>query len=176
MITGKYLLYDDRILKVLNSYFPQGENCAHPVKFAAKRKFYMSYLENHCLPSDPIILLNIAPEDIDIGLDEKNTHRWLKEGVASFLPEERQWYKALMSWGLYDTYRKLFPASEQLFSWFSYRTKAFEREPKRGLRIDQILCAKSLIDHVVDAGISYGIRNMEKSSGHSPVWITFDLI
>mgnify|MGYP002016797119 FL=1 len=181
MIIGEYALSDGRILKVLNGYFPQGENRDHPIKFPAKQRFYqdlMSYLENHCLPSDPIIVMgdfNIAPEDVDIGIGEKNAQRWLKEGATSFLPEEREWYNTLLSWGLFDTYRKLFPQSEELFSWFNYRTKAFEREPKRGLRIDQILCTETLIDQVVDAGISYDIRGMEKPSDHCPVWAEFDL-
>lgn len=181
MIIGQYTLSDGRILKVLNGYFPQGENRDHPKKFPAKRRFYkdlMNYLAKHCSPNDPIIVMgdfNIAPEDIDIGIDEKNIKRWLKEGATSFLPEERQWYETLLSWGLHDTYRKVFPTSEKLFSWFNYRTKAFEREPKRGLRIDQILCTKSLIDQVIDAGISYDIRGMEKPSDHCPIWAEFDV-
>ena len=181
MIIGQYSLSDGRILKVLNGYFPQGENRDHPVKFPAKRRFYkdlMNYLETYCSPADPIIVMgdfNIAPEDSDIGFDEKNTQRWLKEGATSFLPEERQWYETLLSWGLFDTYRKVFPKSEKLFSWFNYRTKAFDREPKRGLRIDQILCTETMIGQVIDAGISYEIRGMEKPSDHCPIWVEFDL-
>ena len=179
MIIGHYPLSDGRTLKVLNGYFPQGENRDHPVKFPAKRAFYadlMTYLNSHCDPGDPIILMgdfNIAPEDTDIGIGEQNAKRWLREGSTSFLPEEREWYETLMQWGFHDTYRKLYPESDELFSWFNYRTRAFDRDPKRGLRIDQILCTESLIDSVVAAGIDYEIRGMEKPSDHCPIWAEF---
>ena len=181
MIVGHYPMADGRILKILNGYFPQGENRDHPVKFPAKRQFYvdlMTYLETHCDPADPIVVMgdfNIAPEDTDIGIGEQNAKRWLREGSTSFLPEEREWYSKLMAWGLFDTYRKLYPDSEELYSWFNYRTRAFDRDPKRGLRIDQILCTASLLDHVIDAGISYEIRGMTKPSDHCPIWAEFDL-
>ena len=181
MIVGHYPMADGRTLKVLNGYFPQGENRDHPVKFPAKRAFYadlMTYLEQHCEPSEPIVVMgdfNIAPEDTDVGIGEQNAKRWLREGSTSFLPEERDWYSKLMAWGLFDTYRKLYPESDELYSWFNYRTRAFDREPKRGLRIDQILCTEPLIDHVIDAGISYEIRGMTKPSDHCPIWAEFDL-
>ena len=154
MIVGHYPLADGRTLKVMNGYFPQGENRDHPIKFPAKRAFYadlMTYLENHCSPGDPLIIMgdfNIAPEDTDVGIGEQNAKRWLREGSTSFLPEEREWYDKLMAWGLHDTYRKLFPESEEFYSWFNYRTRAFERDPKRGLRIDQILCTGVVHAHI----------------------------
>ena len=40
--------------------------------------------------------------------------------------------------GFKDSYRKLEPDSSHTLSWFDYRSKAFEDEPKRGLRIDHI--------------------------------------
>ena len=78
-----------------------------------------------------------------------------------------------MQWGFHDTYRKLYPESDELYSWFNYRTRAFDRDPKRGLRIDQILCTESLLDSVVAAGIDYEIRGMEKPSDHCPIWAEF---
>jgi len=177
MIIGHYPMADGRTLKVMNGYFPQGEKRDHPIKFPAKRAFYedlMTYLEEHCDPSEPLIVMgdfNIAPEDTDIGIGEANAKRWLREGSTSFLPEEREWYAKMMAWGLHDTYRKLYPDSEELYSWFNYRTRAFDREPKRGLRIDQILCTEPLIDSVIGAGISYELRGMVKPSDHCPIWV-----
>ncbi|NNJ73448.1 MAG: exodeoxyribonuclease III [Enterobacterales bacterium] len=181
MIIGHYPMTDGRTLKVLNGYFPQGENRDHPIKFPAKRQFYidlMTYLEEHCNATDPIVVMgdfNIAPEDTDIGIGEQNAKRWLREGSTSFLPEEREWYSKLMDWGLTDTYRKLYPDSDELYSWFNYRTRAFDREPKRGLRIDQILCTEPLVAHITGAGISYEVRGMTKPSDHCPIWVDFDL-
>ncbi|MDG1205817.1 MAG: exodeoxyribonuclease III, partial [Pseudomonadales bacterium] len=61
------------------------------------------------------------------------------------------------------------------FSWFDYRSRGFEAEPKRGLRIDLILASNVIRDQCVDAGIDYDIRGMEKPSDHCPIWTEFDL-
>jgi exodeoxyribonuclease-3 len=58
-----------------------------------------------------------------------------------------------------------------IFSWFDYRSKGFEREPRRGLRIDHLLVSKNLRSAVVDAGVDYDIRAMPKPSDHAPTWI-----
>ncbi|MFT5453124.1 MAG: exodeoxyribonuclease-3 [Enterobacterales bacterium] len=181
MIIGNYRLEDGSLLKVMNGYFPQGENRDHPTKFPAKRKFYadlLDYLENHCTPDMHLVVMgdfNIAPEDTDIGIGEKNAKRWLREGTTAFLPEEREWYKKLMDWGLFDSYRHLYPDSMEKYSWFNYRSRAFEQEEKRGLRIDQILCTKSLVKTITASDIAYDIRGMEKPSDHCPIWTDFDI-
>ncbi|MBE0508514.1 MAG: exodeoxyribonuclease III, partial [Marinospirillum sp.] len=57
--------------------------------------------------------------------------------------------------------------------WFDYRSKGFEDQPKRGLRIDLLLASKALAPLCVDTGIDYEIRGMEKPSDHAPVWSRF---
>ena len=167
-------------LDVMNGYFPQGESRDHPVKFPAKEKFYRdlnTYIEKVQAEAEHVLLMgdmNISPEDCDIGIGEPNMKRWLKTGKCSFLPEERQWYDKLLGLGLTDTYRKFNPDSNALFSWFDYRSKGFDDTPKRGLRIDHIVVDAPLIDHCVDAGISYDVRGMEKPSDHAPVWADFE--
>ena len=99
--------------------------------------------------------MNIAPEDTDIGIGEVNAKRWLKNRKTSFLPEEREWYAALMSRELTDTYRLHYPESTELYSWFDYRSRGFNDEPKRGLRIDHILCSSELVLMLVLA-MNYG--------------------
>jgi exodeoxyribonuclease-3 len=76
-----------------------------------------------------------------------------------------------MDWGLIDAYRAHCPGVTDRFSWFDYRSRGFEREPKRGLRIDLLLLSQPLRERVVDAGIAYDIRSMEKPSDHCPVWV-----
>ena len=77
--------------------------------------------------------------------------------------------------GLYDTYREKHPDIADRFSWFDYRSKGFEREPKRGLRIDHIYTNAALTAHLDDSDIDYEIRSMNKPSDHCPVWSTFSL-
>ena len=163
---------------IMNGYFPQGESRDHPTKFPAKRKFYadlQALLESQFSPDQALIVMgdiNISPTDLDIGIGADNAKRWLRTGKCSFLPEERDWLKDLYQWGLIDTYRHLNPSVNDRFSWFDYRSRGFEDEPKRGLRIDVILASKALEARVCDAGIDYELRGMEKPSDHAPIWLT----
>ena len=158
LITGTYRLATGDEVTVINGYFPQGESRAHPVKFPGKRKFYadlIAYLREGFRPDQNLVLLgdmNVAPLDLDIGIGEDNARRWL-----------------------YDTYRTAHPETEDCFSWFDYRSRGFEREPKRGLRIDLLLASAPLRERLLDVGVDYDIRGMAKPSDHCPVWATFDL-
>jgi exodeoxyribonuclease-3 len=168
-------------VKVANGYFPQGESRKHETKFPAKAKFYvdlLAFLQRECDPAQPTLILgdmNVAPIDIDIGIGAANMKRWLKDGKTSFLPEEREWLAKIIEWGLFDTYRHLAPEKDDLFSWFDYRSRGFEREPKRGLRIDLILATENLRSKTLNAGIDYEIRGMDKPSDHCPIFAEFDL-
>jgi exodeoxyribonuclease-3 len=119
--------------------------------------------------------MNVAPLDLDIGIGEDNARRWLRAGKCSFLPEERAWLRAITAWGLEDAYRLVHQEVADRFSWFDYRSRGFEREPKRGLRIDLLLVTAPLRERLLDADIDYEIRAMERPSDHCPVWATFDL-
>jgi exodeoxyribonuclease III len=180
LITGRYTSRKGNELTVINGYFPQGESRDHAVKFPAKRKFYadlLRYLRTEFDPKQPLLVIgdmNIAPLDSDIGIGEDNAKRWLRTGKCSFLPEEREWLQALMNWGLQDSYRVLKPEVNDLFSWFDYRSRGFERDPKRGLRIDLMLATEPLMACCKDVGIAYDIRGMEKPSDHCPIWAEFD--
>jgi exodeoxyribonuclease-3 len=182
LITAQFRLSDGRRLTVLNGYFPQGESRDHEVKFGAKRRFYadlLAHLQQHYDPREPLVVLgdmNVAPQDLDIGIGDENARRWLKAGKCSFLPEERQWLQDLTDWGLIDTYRLHHVDRDDQFSWFDYRSRGFEREPRRGLRIDLILVTAPLAEVCTDVGVEYGIRAMEKPSDHCPVWADFDIV
>jgi len=181
LIIGRYASSDGRELTVINGYFPQGENLDHPVKFPAKRKFYAdltAFVRTSFTPDQNLVILgdmNVAPLDLDIGIGPDNAKRWLRSGKCSFLPEEREWFATLIDWGLYDAYRSLHPRADDRFSWFDYRSRGFERDPKRGLRIDLMLVTVPLRERLVDVGIDYDIRGMEKPSDHCPVWAGFEL-
>jgi len=170
--------YKGRTLRVYNGYFPQGESQDHPEKFPNKRKFYSdlkTHLDENHDPSDQVVVMgdmNISPNDMDIGIGEQNKKRWLRTGKCSFLPEEREWYQRLYDWGLKDAWRMLNPDTSDIYSWFDYRSKGFDDDPKRGLRIDHILITESLEEHTQDVLIDYEFRSMEKPSDHCPVILT----
>ncbi|BFM11786.1 exodeoxyribonuclease III [Simiduia litorea] len=174
-VGGKFF-YGGQNIWVYNGYFPQGENEKHETKYPAKRKFYadlLGLLKSKHQPTESIVVMgdiNISPQDIDIGIGEPNRKRWLRDGKCSFLPEERGWLQALQAWGLVDSFRHHHPDLESQYSWFDYRSRGFENEPKRGLRIDSILCTRHLVDSSIAAGIDYEIRGMEKPSDHAPIF------
>lgn len=182
-IAGSFLdPHSQAEIHVLNGYFPQGESREHPTKFPAKEKFYkdlQQLLETSYQASSKLIVMgdvNISHRDVDIGIGEDNRKRWLRTQKCSFLPEEREWLDRLLKWGLNDTYRKLHPKlQDEAYSWFDYRSKGFDREPRRGLRIDLIMATDALMSKVVDAGIDYQVRAMDKPSDHAPIWAEFEL-
>ena len=179
LIAARYEFTGIGEINILNGYFPQGENRKHPTKFPMKAAFYENLnrlLQTRYAPERPLIVMgdmNIAPIDQDIGIGLDNAKRWLRDGKTSFLPEERLWLEALLDWGLIDTFRKKHPTASDRFSWFDYRSKGFEREPKRGLRIDLILATLGLSERLIEAGIDYDIRGMDKPSDHCPIWAEF---
>lgn len=177
-VQSEYLT-DKGPLTLLNGYFPQGDNRKHDTKFPAKEQFYADLLQHiQQLPTDSLYVLvgdmNVAHQDLDIGIGEVNRKRWLSAGKCAFLPEERQWLQRLLSLGLVDAFRSRYP-DQQALSWFDYRSRAFEDQPKRGLRIDYLLVSPALAPLLLDAGIDLDIRAMEKPSDHAPVWAELDI-
>lgn len=179
MIMGDWVNADGTRVRVLNGYFPQGESRDHPLKFPAKEKFYadlMDYLQTQLDAQQPVIVMgdvNISHQDCDIGIGDANAKRWLRTGKCSFLPEERAWLNTVLDWGLVDTFRQQHPEVIDQFSWFDYRSRGFD--DNRGLRIDLILATPTLAAQLVDSGIDYELRGIEKPSDHAPIWSEFNL-
>jgi exodeoxyribonuclease-3 len=167
-------------LHIIDCYFPQGEGRAHPIKFPAKQKFYadlLKYLNDNFTENDAVLVMgdmNVALHDIDVGIKPENAKRWLKTGKSAFLPEEREWLQSLLDWGLLDSYRADNP-DDNTYSWFDYRSRGFEQEPKRGLRIDYILASPAAMSIYSDTGIDLEARGHTKPSDHCPIWIEIDL-
>ena len=178
-IAGDFELENGKTITVMNGYFPQGESRTHLTKFPNKQKYYENlyqYINENYTKSDSLVVMgdvNVCPADIDIGIGDDNKKRWLKSEKCSFLPEEQQWLSQLMDWGLVDSYRQIHPDVHDKYSWFDYRSKGFDREPKRGLRIDLILATEALSQNCADAGIDYDARAMEKPSDHCPIWAEY---
>ncbi len=176
VIMGTFKTKNSAPLTIINGYFPQGENRKHPTKFPGKQKFYadlQQHLQDLHQPDELIFVIgdmNVAPADNDIGIGDANMKRWLRDGKTSFLPEEREWVERLRGWGVHDVYRHHYPDVDNLFSWFDYRSRGFEQNPRRGLRIDLILASDPALALTHDAGIDYEVRAMEKPSDHCPIW------
>ena len=180
MIHGEYH-FNNQVLHVINGYFPQGESRKHPTKFPGKEKYYadlMRYVKDTFGADDKVIVMgdmNVAAADADVGIKPENAKRWLQRGICCFLPEEREWLSRLMDCGLVDTFRHMNSHDDTSFSWFDYRSRGYEQEPKRGLRIDLVLASNALMSHLVGTGIDFEARAFEKPSDHCPIWADFKL-
>ena len=103
---------------------------------------------------------------------EKSSLRaWLNKKFIkrAFIDEEREKMTQLLNHGFIDTYRYLYPLQEGVYSWWSYRFKA--REKNAGWRIDYFIVSDSLKDKIIDATIETEIMG----SDHCPVTLTIDL-
>lgn len=180
MIHGEYR-FNDQVLHVINGYFPQGESRKHETKFPAKEKYYadlVRYVNDTFNADDKVIVMgdmNVAATDADVGIKPENAKRWLQRGICCFLPEEREWLQQLMGCGLVDTFRHMNKDDDTSFSWFDYRSRGFDLDPKRGLRIDLVLASNALMDNLVGTGIDFEARAFEKPSDHCPIWADFAL-
>jgi exodeoxyribonuclease-3 len=108
----------------------------------------------------PVILcgdLNVAHEEIDLKNPKSNRRN------AGFTDEERSKMTQLLGKGFTDTFRHFYPALEGVYSWWSYRFRA--REKNAGWRIDYFITSKRLDDRLVDAKIHTQIYG----SDHCPV-------
>lgn len=108
----------------------------------------------------PVIVcgdLNVAHQEIDLKNPKSNRKN------AGFTDEEREKFGILLSTGFTDTFRYFHPEQKDIYSWWSYRFKA--REKNAGWRIDYFLVSDRLKEQLKSAGIHTEILG----SDHCPV-------
>lgn len=113
----------------------------------------------------PVIVcgdLNVAHKEIDLKNPKTNRMN------AGFTDKEREKFQLLLDSGFIDTFRFFYPDMESIYSWWSYRFKA--REKNAGWRIDYFLASKRLADKLTGAKIHTEIYG----SDHCPVEVTID--
>lgn len=101
--------------------------------------------------------LNVAHQEIDLKNPKTNRKN------AGFTDEERQKFTELIQAGFIDTFRYFYPETEGIYSWWSYRFRA--REKNAGWRIDYFCVSESLRNRLADAKIHTEIYG----SDHCPV-------
>ena len=114
----------------------------------------------------PVIIcgdLNVAHNEIDLKNPKTNRRS------AGFTDEERGKFTELLEAGFVDTFRHFYPELEGIYSWWSYRFKA--REKNAGWRIDYYVTSESLREKLVDAKIHTQVMG----SDHCPVELEIEL-
>ena len=107
--------------------------------------------------------LNVAHQEIDLKNPKTNRKN------AGFTDEERACFSRALESGFIDTFRYFYPDKEGVYSWWSYRFRA--REKNAGWRIDYFLVSPSLKEKLQDAKIHGEIMG----SDHCPVELDIDL-
>ena len=100
---------------------------------------------------------NVAHQEIDLKNPKSNRRN------AGFTDEEREQFSHLLNAGFTDTFRFFHPDETGIYSWWSYRFKA--REKNAGWRIDYFIVSDDLNDQLADAKIHTEIFG----SDHCPV-------
>ena len=114
----------------------------------------------------PVIVcgdLNVAHQEIDLKNPKSNRRN------AGFTDEEREKFQTLLDAGFIDTFRYFYPDQKEIYSWWSYRFKA--REKNAGWRIDYFLVSERLKSQLQGASIHTEIYG----SDHCPVEVVLDL-
>ncbi|MDR2624296.1 MAG: exodeoxyribonuclease III [Methanobrevibacter sp.] len=150
--------YDDFIL--LNIYYPNGGMSDERLRY--KLEFYDVFLDytnrlrdqgnNLVICGD----LNTAHKPIDIARPKEN------EKVSGFMPIEREWIDKFLANGYVDTFRMFNDKSKQ-YTWWSYRTKARDRNV--GWRLDYFFVNEEFKSNVVDSYILSDVMG----SDHCPI-------
>ena len=113
----------------------------------------------------PVIVtgdMNVAHREIDLKNPKTNRRN------AGFTDEERGKMTELLDSGFIDTFRYFYPDTEGIYSWWSYRFKA--REKNAGWRIDYFLVSKDMESRLKDAKIHTEVLG----SDHCPVELEID--
>lgn len=101
--------------------------------------------------------LNVAHQEIDLKNPKTNRKN------AGFTDEERACFTRALESGFIDTFRYFYPDKEGVYSWWSYRFRA--REKNAGWRIDYFCVSECLKERLVSASIHTEVTG----SDHCPV-------
>lgn len=106
--------------------------------------------------------LNVAHKEIDLKNPKTNRMN------PGFTDEERGKFSTLLDAGFTDTFRHFYPDMTDIYSWWSYRFQA--RQKNIGWRIDYFVVSDDLKPRLKDAGIHTEIFG----SDHCPVELTLE--
>lgn len=156
--------YDDFVL--FNIYFPNGKMSDDRLKY--KLDFYDAFLEhaNNLRDEGRNIVIcgdvNTAHKEIDLAHPKENSK------ISGFLPVERAWIDKFLDNGYVDTFR-MFNNEPENYTWWSYRTKARDRNV--GWRLDYFFVNEEFKNNIKDSYILSDVMG----SDHCPIGIEIEI-
>lgn len=163
---GRVITLDMPAFYLVNVYTPNSQDGLRRLDYRMEWeddfRAYLSALD----ALKPVIVcgdMNVAHKEIDLKNPKSNRRN------AGFTDEERDKFSKLLETGFIDTFRYFYPEQRDIYSWWSYRFKA--REKNAGWRIDYFLASNRLQPLLHDAKIHTEIYG----SDHCPVEVEIDL-
>lgn len=157
---GRVIALDLGDFWVLTCYTPNSQDELKRLDWRMKwEEAFLRYLKE-LEKEKPVVFcgdLNVAHREIDLKNPSSNRHN------AGFTDEERGCFTRLLDAGFVDTWRWFNPDLAGVYSWWSYRFRA--REKNAGWRIDYFVVSQSLTPRLVSAGIHTEVFG----SDHCPV-------
>ena len=145
---------------IITVYTPNSQDGLARLDYRMKwEEDFLAYLKK-LEETKPVIFcgdLNVAHKEIDLKNPKTNRKN------AGFTDEERDKMTTLLSSGFVDTWRHFYPDEANIYSWWSYRFQA--RQKNAGWRIDYFIVSEILKDKLADAIIYTEIMG----SDHCPV-------
>lgn len=163
---GRVITLEYEDFYMVTCYTPNSQNelarLPYRMKWEDDFRAYLKALD----AKKPLILcgdLNVAHKEIDLKNPKTNRKN------AGFTDEEREKMTTLLDSGFTDTFRHFYPDAEGIYSWWSYRFKA--REKNAGWRIDYFITSAALDEKLTDAKIHTDVFG----SDHCPIELTIAL-
>ncbi len=154
------------VIRIASLYLPNG-NPTQSEKYLYKVK-WMERLYTHAKSlltyEEPLILAgdyNVIPTP----LDAKKPQEWRKD--ALFLPQTRLTFQRIMHLGFYDAIRNV--TESPSFSFWDFQAGAWHKN--NGIRIDHLLLSPEAVDQLICAYSQTEVREYQKPSDHTPVWV-----
>ena len=163
---GRLITLEYPTFYLITAYVPNSQDELRRLDYRMKwEDDFRNYLQG-LDREKPVILcgdLNVAHREIDLKNPKTNRRN------AGFTDEERAKMTLLISEGFTDTFRYFYPDRTDIYSWWSYRFKA--REKNAGWRIDYFITSERLNPQLRDAAILTDVYG----SDHCPVELIAEL-
>ena len=160
---GRTIIAEFEKFTLVNCYFPNSQDERARLDYKLGFCDFLLWKLKKIVENGKNIILvgdyNIAHEEIDLKNPKSN------ENSAGFYREEREWMTKFLSNGFCDVFRKRHPAEPDLYTWWSYRTQARERNV--GWRIDYCCVNDGFVSQVKNVEIHPQVFG----SDHCPVSI-----
>jgi len=157
---GRVITLEMEDFYLVTVYTPNSQDGLRRLEYRMKwEDDFRQYLVNLDAKKPVIVCgdMNVAHEEIDLKNPKTNRKN------AGFTDEEREKFTTLLESGFTDTFRHLHPDQKDIYSWWSYRFHA--REKNAGWRIDYFVVSNRLADKIKSANIHADIFG----SDHCPV-------